>query len=1393
MAKILRALALAFGPAAVCGAGADEPIRILFLGDPGHHRPAERARQLIPALNPRGIEIAYTEDLSKLDPKTLAGFDGLIVYANIDAIAPEQEKALLDFVASGKGLIPIHCASYCFRNSDAYVAMVGAQFKSHGKGVFRTRIVRPDHPVMRGFAGFESRDETYVHHRHNAKDRTVLSLRDREPWTWVRTHGKGRVFYTAWGHDHRTWGNPGFHALIERGIRWATRKETAARQDLKPFEYREARIAFYPPGGGRRGDGDWKLMQLPVPAEESMKHVVVPEGFEVKLFASDPDIRKPVCMTWDARGRLWIAETIDYPNEIKPEGEGRDRITICEDTNGDGKADKFTIFAEKLSIPTSLTFARGGVIVHQVPHTLFLKDTDGDDKADVREVLFTGWGTFDTHAGPSNLQVGLDNWIWGIVGYSGFDGEVGGRRHRFRMGFYRFRPDGSEMEFVRSTNNNTWGIGMSEEGLIFASTANRNPSVYMPIPNRYYEQVRGWSAAQLGSIADTFHFRPITEKVRQVDHHDGYTAGAGHALYTARSYPPTYWNRTAFVNGPTGHLTGVFVLERKGADFASSNPFNLFASDDEWTAPIMAEVGPDGHVWVIDWYNYIIQHNPTPLGFKRGKGNAYETELRDKRHGRIYRVVYRKAPADEPLTLAEASPEKIVATLTHHNMLWRRHAQRLLVERGDKDVVPALRKLVRNDAVDAIGLNVGAIHALWALHGLDAIEGPEAVAALKHPSAGVRRNALLVLPRKPESLKAVLDGGLLADADAQVRLAALLTLAEMPASDRAGKAVFEMIRKEENSGDRWMPDAATSAAARHDAGFLKAVLATYRTEGTPEVRKAEPRNLILNGSFEFVSNDAPLGWRTVNYRGKAKHELAAAGRTGKRCVKISSEAGSDSSWTTLVEVKSHTRYRLSAWIRTKALTKGSGFGALLNVHQLQNPRVKTPAVTGTADWTRVETEFNTGNHRRIGINCLYGGWGQSKGAAWYDDVKLMEAGGAAVLPGRLGGIVTRITRHYASRAPVDSVVSTLSALRGAEPSLAGFVLNGLVAGWPRGTSPAFSESDRAELEKVMDAIPAGSRDRLLALADRWGAREIFARSTEAVLTSLKKRLGDAGRPAAERIDAARRLVELEDRPETLDALLSHVTPRTPPELSRGLVRAIAGSRLESAGRTLIGKWNRFTPSLQTVAVGVLLRRASWTGALLDAVEKGGIGRKVLSTQQWHQLEQHADARIAARARKLEGRPANPDLDRLIEKMKPAAARSGDAARGRELYARNCRVCHEIGGEGGRVGPSLTGIGARPKAELLAEILDPNRSVEANYQLWIVATLDGDILSGRLDAETRTTVELLDLEGKKHVVQRKDIRAMKASEKSIMPPGFEKLGVDGLGDLLEFLSRSRQKR
>jgi len=622
-------------------------LEILFLGDNGHHKPMERLPSIMAALGDKGVNFTYTDQLEDLTLKNLNKYDALLIFANWDSIPPHLEKDLLAYVSSGKGILPIHCASYCFRNSSEYVKMVGGQFWRHTMDSIEAKIIQPDHFIMKGLRPFKVVDETYLHD-HLQDDNNVLAEREiksdqfkdkpgvkTEPYTWTRQYGKGRVFYTAYGHDERTWQNTDFQELIYRGILWAVNDDAkAAHAALKPapFVYREAKLPNYEKREGTQ------YRQDPLSPEESRKHIQVPMDFNMELFAAEPDVVHPIAFSWDEKGRMFVLITKDYPNERKDAG-GSDYILICEDTNKDGKADKFTRFADGLSIPTGMVFSNGGLVVCQAPDMIFLKDTDGDNKADVKKVLFTGFGTFDTHAGPSNLHYGFDNWLWGAIGYSGFKGVVGESKDtiRFAQGFFRFKPDGSKLEFMTNTSNNTWGLGFNETGDVFGSTANNAHGWYMAIPNHYYPSAYG---IDNGSRSTDTHkdMKTITPKVRQVDVFGGYTAAAGHNVYTARSFPKKYWNNIAFVAEPTGHVLHQNILTKKGTNFNDTEGFNLMAGADEWFSPVFAEVGPDGAVWVADWYSFIIQHNPKPDGFIMGQGNAYETELRDYTHGRIYRL-----------------------------------------------------------------------------------------------------------------------------------------------------------------------------------------------------------------------------------------------------------------------------------------------------------------------------------------------------------------------------------------------------------------------------------------------------------------------------------------------------------------------------------------------------------------------------------------------------------------------------------------------------------------------------------------------------------------------------------------------------------------------------------
>ncbi|TWT79785.1 Trehalose utilization [Planctomycetes bacterium CA13] len=1254
-----------------------EGLEVLFLGDPGRsHQPESRFGELRSVLSGRGIELTYTERVADLNPGTLAQYDVFLLYADIDEISPDQLSALLGYVAGGGGFVPLHCASACFRNAPPFGALVGAEFVRHDSGVFRALIDKPDHEVMKGYAGFESWDETYVHDQFNEKNRTILEYRvdqeGREPWTWIRTHGKGRVFYTASGHDQRTWTHPGFQNLVERGIRWAAGEDpqdagvyvadapfpipemNSLANDLKPFEYVDVgrELPVYNSASEFASlDERQSTMQQALPAEESIKHLVVPKGFHVELFASEPDLHgKPICMAWDASGRLWVAETEDYPNELHEDGFGNDRIRICEDTDKDGRADKFTLFADNLSIPSAIAFSRGGAIVQNGTQTLFLQDTNGDGRADVRSVLVSNWNMEDTHAGVSNFQYGHDNWIWGTQGYNYSQPIANGEpQESFRMGFFRMRPDGSEIEFIRSTNNNTWGLGFSEEGLVFGSTANGNPSVYMPIANRYYERVRGWMPSlTLSSIADTSDFSPITDKVRQVDWQGGYTSATGHALYTARAYPEEYWNRVAFVNGPTGHLSGAFVLKQRGSDFRSTNPFNLLASDDEWTSPTMAEVGPDGQVWVIDWYNYILQHNRAAEGFEEGKGRAYETTLRDKELARIYRVVADPLHAPNRINdsskvpdLERATVKQRVASLAHPTMLVRKHAQRLLVERGVRDITDSLIDLVDNHTTDAIGLNVGAIHALWTLHGLGLLDGSHDASnravyrALKHPSAGVRRVAAQVLPTRTQSVAEIFNSNLLRDPNRVVRLAALLALSDLASSeatkaadgrmarDRAGEELMGMMLSHTDMTDRWIPDALTSAAAQYSSSVLRSLA---------------------------------------------------------------------------------------------------------------------------------------------------------------NQTKLPEAALE---------IIRRVAEHHAHGDDANDQALLLANLNAVDPPILSAVIDGFLAASGHESAVKLDVMTDVKLLSILDRIPAGSRGGLIKLATGWGSNK-FSRYGQELIDGMLRTVHDQTMPDEQRIAAAVKAIDFvsSDR-EVVVSLLDEVTPRTSPSVAIGLINALEGCRWDGLGDELIGRLGALTPSVKQAAFSLMLKRPPLTMVMLRAAIEGDILLDTLTLEQQQALIAHPDETIrqlAERLLNLEGTLPTYDRKIVLDRYQMSTQHSGDRMKGQRVFMDECAKCHVHGELGVRIGPDLTGMALSPKSELLIHILDPSRTVEGNFRTYTVLTDDGMVLTGMLQSESKTAIELVDSAGVKQNVLREGIEEWVMSPKSLMPEGYEgSISVDGMTDLLEFLT------
>jgi putative membrane-bound dehydrogenase-like protein len=710
--------------------------------------------------------------------------------------------------------------------------------------------------------------------------------------------------------------------------------------------------------------------QAPFSVKGAMERTQVPSDCRLEIFASEPDIAKPIAFAWDGRGRLWVAETRDYPHGLAENGEGNDDIKICEDTDGDGRADKFTIFADRLNIPTGLVLVRGGVIVSQPPRFIFLKDTNGDDKADTREVIIDAWGVRDTHAQASNLHHGYDNWLYGCVGYSGFERMTDGKKQQFAMGTYRFKPDGSAIEFLHQFTNNSWAQSANSAGDQFGGTANGAPIFFGGIPRTAVPDGMNAMTAKKINVVPEAH--AITPNFRQVDVFGGYTAAAGSSFIYSNNLPG-WMQGKAMVCEPTMKIVALMDVRPDGAGYVALDRMNLFASSDEWTSPVCAEVGPDGAVWIADWQNFIIQHNPTPSvargGYdaKTGVGGAHENPLRDHNRGRIYRIVAKDTPAVMPEPLDGAPTAGLVAALNSGTQYWRLFAQRMIVDGRKTDAVPALKQLVvANNGADA------AIHALWALQGLGALDDATHRAALLAKDARLRRNAVRALGSDAAAQQLFFGSGVVSDPDLHTRLAGFLKLGDFPTTAEIKTLVARLASEPAAQADEWLREAARMLLKKHKAAAFR-----------------EGPNLLVNGDLEKIGPDGfPEGWKRRDYGGEAKAKgnkgaewkVVADAHAGAHALRCVTRDDADTSFFQDVPLKPDTTYRLSGWVKVHAL-RGK---ASLNDHV---GRAETNRVTAReSGWSEVEAVFTNNDRPKASINILH----VAKGDATFDSIRLSE-------------------------------------------------------------------------------------------------------------------------------------------------------------------------------------------------------------------------------------------------------------------------------------------------------------------------------------------------------------------------------------------------------------------
>lgn len=421
---------------------------------------------------------------------------------------------------------------------------------------------------------------------------------------------------------------------------------------------------------------------------EAMAKMKLPPGFEVDLAASEPDVVNPTAMTFDDRGRIWVCESFEYPR--REPGPGRDRIRILEDTNGDGRYEKVTVFKEGLNIPCGIVHGNGGVYVTNAPDVLLLKDTDGDDVADTEEILFTGFGRDDTHELPNNLIWGPDGWLYGMNGVfnpAKVTSPGDGKAYEFTCAIWRYHPRTKIFELFAQGTSNPWGLDFNRQGDWFISCCVIDHLFHMT-QSGYYQRQGG-------------PYPPLTVSLNSIttEHHQK-AAYAGLAIYDADAYPEEYRGRLLMGN-LHGSCINQDILGRNGATYRQKNAPDFLSANDAWFMPVAQKVGPDGCLYIMDWYD---------------RYHCYQDANRDspgldRAKGRIYRISYQGTPRAKRFDLGKSSRDELVKLLGHPNVWWRRQAQRILNEKFDASLVPTLQKL----ALDASQPNNAHQHALWLL------------------------------------------------------------------------------------------------------------------------------------------------------------------------------------------------------------------------------------------------------------------------------------------------------------------------------------------------------------------------------------------------------------------------------------------------------------------------------------------------------------------------------------------------------------------------------------------------------------------------------------------------------------------------------------------------------
>lgn len=637
--------------------------------------------------------------------------------------------------------------------------------------------------------------------------------------------------------------------------------------------------------------------------ENALATFELEDGFQIELIAGEPLIADPVDMEIDEYGRMYVVEMHGYPLDVSGSG----KIKLLSDTNNDGMMDQSVVFADSLIMPTGIMRWKNGVIVTDPPHVYYLEDSDGDGRADMKEILLTGFALSNPQHNVNSPKLGLDNWIY--IGhepavtttiYEDMFGDrgsevhfpqnptgkrlpqnAGGRSIRFKAETFELELLGSRTQFGHTEDQ--WGhrflINNSNhviQDVIAAKYINRNPFLVVTEATQ--------SISDHGNAAEVY---PITvDPQHQLLTDLGVmTSACGITAYLGAGFPADF-NNALFVAEPVSNIVHVDFLRDKGTGFVASRQHaekEFLASTDAWFRPVNMYVGPDGALYILDYYRQIIEHPEWMAEEVVNSGALYN----GTDQGRIYRVTPTGSkPIDwsEKLDLGKVADEALVEFLAHENGWWRRNSQRLLLDRKSQHLKDPLVEMAQNK--DA---SLGRLHALWTLQGMEMLDAELILKALKDPVAGIRENAIklaeLHLDTDAKLAEALLQ--MSEDADPKVRFQLLATLGFLD-NEQAAQVRKDLLFRDID--DHWVQLAALSAPFEQSRSLLDGVLANYDPEISAHAQLVQKLGAMI-GASQQTDAVAALVERGTTYG--SEHEsswqvpLLKGLATGLRSKKVS--------------------------------------------------------------------------------------------------------------------------------------------------------------------------------------------------------------------------------------------------------------------------------------------------------------------------------------------------------------------------------------------------------------------------------------------------------------------------------------------------------------------------